>query len=284
MCNFFDLPRELRDKIYALLLVRKEPITIIETHIPQRNLECWDPELKLNIRTTWWQNEISKLPWMLQESKIPWVLPRDSNLEIGRSLMTYQICPMKTGDEPYMDIFHTSRQMYDESREIYYSQNKFTIGYATSITTLLAYLYDRPVGSLQYIRDLEICILPAWIRLQMRFWKALCEELNRHCELRNFRLHVFGKVPEVRPSLMIRWEENDGWDNPGSSPFWVQDFIQSGKPQKLTISFLKDHSCNRRNEAFGAWLQRMLFQKKIMLKWDISSKYDRIIMNLELTS
>ena len=213
MCSFFSLPRELRAQIYELSLVREEQICVVEINLETKSSK---PELQQNIRTTWHGG-----------------VKACTGFEIDLGSMTYQMLPMKVADKPCLNLFLTSRRTYCESRETYYSQNKFSFGNVASIAVpaLLAFLYDRPLDSLQYIRDLEMCLYHVSY-FEMVFWEALCEELDRHLSLRYLRVQLRTSMHE----LITRVQEDDYTceEQHYRGCLWAQEIRRFGEP-KVTL-------------------------------------------------
>ncbi|RMZ70512.1 zinc ion binding [Pyrenophora seminiperda CCB06] len=163
--RLLELPRELRDMIYEFVLVRDViPIQRAAAalgYIPEESRNrC--PEFYRQVtltyplrktcahRRTW---AIPRFDLRVSSSRYD---PRDLPTDVQ---MTYQL--EDDYDVPWaykfdLRLLQTSRQIYEEAREVFYSKNLFSFTDTEAIPTAFAFLCDRPAESLKLISAMEI--------------------------------------------------------------------------------------------------------------------------------
>ncbi|MCJ1429197.1 hypothetical protein MMC29_007110 [Sticta canariensis] len=241
MASLLSLPRELRNLIYQASLVSLDIIDISEVNIEMRPL---NPDLKLNVRRTW-QGEIED--------------PEDETI-LYPMAMTYQMSFPSRDENLGLNLFLANRQIYNESRQVFYEQNRFRFSeyYLTGIPACLAFLQDRPPGSLRYIRDVQLDIgryltLPGWHHIPMRFWRPLCDQLTQHLSLRSLGLSIYTYGPDVRQNPWRTgynsWKRHEDWDDNPDTHDWVHELLRITGLEKVTVS-LQNCRSKAENDAF----------------------------------
>lgn len=252
MLSFLSLPRELRDVIFKMSLVSLDVIGISEVNIETRPL---NPDLKLDLRRTW-QGEIED---------------QDDETVLYPTAMTYQMSRGSRENNLCLNLFLANRQIYHESRQVFYEQNRFGVYdyYLTGVPACLAFLQDRPSGSSRYIRDMHVDIgkyltLPAWRHIPMRYWQPLCEHLSRHLSLRSLGLGIYTYGPDVRQDPWRTgynsWKRTEDWDDGPETHAWVRELLTITGLDKLTV---KLYNCRTKaeNDAFLDLLRSRMVKK-----------------------
>lgn len=253
MANFLSLPRELRDAIYKISLVSLDGIGISEVAIEMRPL---NPDLKLDLRTTW-QGEIED---------------NDEETILYPTAMTYQMSFKSRDENLCLNLFLANQQVYHESRQMFYEQNRFSVSeyQLTGIPACLAFLQDRPPGSMRCIRDMQLDIgkyltLPAWHHVPMRFWQPLCELLRSpHISLSTLHLGIYTYGPDVRQDPWRTgynsWKRTEDWDDRPASHVWVRELLTITGLQHLTVE-LQNCRSKAENDAFLHLLQSHMVRR-----------------------
>lgn len=252
MASFMSLPRELRDAIYKISLVSLDEIGISEVNIETRPL---NPDLKLDLRRTW-QGEIE-----------------DQNDEtiLYPAAMTYQMSFRSRDQNLCLNLFLTNRQIYHESRQVFYEQNRFAISeyQLTGIPACLAFLQDRPLVSLQRIRDLQLDMgkyltLPAWHHIPMREWRALCSHLRCLLSLRALGLGIYTYGPDVRHEPWRTgynsWKRHEDWDERAETHAWLRELLTVTGLARVTV-VLQNCRPKAENDAFLALLRARMVRR-----------------------
>lgn len=241
MASFLNLPRELRDSIYQASLVSLDNVDISEVNIDMRPL---NPDLKLKLRGTW-RGEI--------------VDPEEENI-LDPVAMTYQMSFTSRVENLSLNLFLVNRQIYSESRQVFYEQNRFRFSdyYLTGIPACLAFLFDRPQGSLRYIRDVQLDIgryltIPLWYHIPMRFLRPLCDRLTQNLSLRSLGLSIYSYGPDVRQNPWRTgyntWQRHEDWEDNPATHKWVHELLRINGPDKVTVS-LQNCRSKAENDAF----------------------------------
>ena len=165
MFDFLGIPREIRDEIYELCLVR-ETIEFEEFYVDETP-EDWMQDRKLEALTL----HVAKpdeTPLLVYQG-IPFVHRVESLTPIdGRSRWddifyegrerSYRL-HRATADPPFLNIFLTSRLIYQESSMMFYAKNYFCFPSRDCELTLNAcsgFLTDRPEQALTYISNISL--------------------------------------------------------------------------------------------------------------------------------
>lgn len=252
MSSFLRFPLELRYLIYELLLVQESTICIKEISIGTR-LSNWG--IRFKKRKIWKGNLPTEL---FSLSDKPNILDRT---ELDLALTTYTNLNIDSAIGTNLNLFLASRQLYHESRQIFYGQNIFAMDNHNSnaVAVCLGFLQDRP-ESLQYIRYLELFLgnrvdLPVSIHFPMQFWRPLGDMINNCGSLTCLGLHLFGRLPDVRQLRLGTLKDNSTDDNLNDIKVaeWLQEFIKLESPQNIVLEIRNCHS-DEINLAFFAFL------------------------------
>lgn len=165
MLDFLSLPREIRDEIYKLCLVREK--VEFEEFYTDETPEEWmkgrrPGNLMLHIAKP------DEQPLLVYQG-VPFVHRVESLTPIdGRSrwddvyikgrTRSYRIC-RQTTNPPYLGIFLTNRLVYGECSMIFYGKNSFCFpskDCESTLNALSAFLLDRPKQALAYIKNLSL--------------------------------------------------------------------------------------------------------------------------------
>jgi len=166
--RFLQLPREIRDLIYAHALVRDViPIECAVTRpSPSRprvqgaaDRVDYTNDLYL-LRASWKHRRV----WSIPSSDILWhFFDGDPNPPTS-VYMTYQIGD-GTGENAMISLdvglFQTCKQVYAEASKVFYGNNVFSFTSDFRILTAFAFLCDRPAASLLHIKTLELSLMEA---------------------------------------------------------------------------------------------------------------------------
>lgn len=257
MASFLSLPRELRDAIYETSLVSPDVIGISEVNIETRPL---NPDLRLDLRRTW-QGEI--------EDDV------DETI-LYLTAMTYQISFKSRDQNLCLNLFLVNRQIYHESRQVFYEQNRFAFSdyQLTGIPACLAFLQDRqsPLGSLRYIRDIQLDIgkyltLAAWHHIPMHFWRPLCTLLSSlsSSSLRCLRLGIYTYGPDVQQKPWRTgynsWKRTEDWDPNPDSHAWLRELLTITGLHALTV-VLQNCRSKTENDAFLTLLRERMVKSE----------------------
>jgi hypothetical protein len=160
---FLQLPREIRDLIYKLVLVQDGiPIecAFTKTAFPHTNgsdvstLEHLDTSYPL--RTS----RVHRRIWTVPTFDVG-ILKRGPNTPSTVS-MTYQLA-QNTENISQVDIgvrlLQTCKQIYAEASKVFYGSNIFSFTADYRIPTAFAFLCDRPPRSLLLIKTLELALM-----------------------------------------------------------------------------------------------------------------------------
>ena len=143
MGELLKLPRELRDQIYRHALVHPK----IEIHISNSN------EPSNQLRSSW-----SSCNTMFCFSCVSCLI----GLQYGHEKRCKQFhrlaCKLWRPNLSSMNLFFAGRQVYQESSEMFYAQNRFEFSDMRFrvVTLCSAFLHDRPLRALQLIRHLTL--------------------------------------------------------------------------------------------------------------------------------
>ena len=176
--RFFDLPRELRDRVYRVALVT--PLIDID------QLTCASDDDDESIRKKHARPE-----------------DRTTYVSLGK-LMTYQLakprpcgcggCPKDP--EPQLQLFYVSRTVYEEAREIFYKENEFSTILGSGMG-LDAFLKDRAYAIPMIRRlNLDVPVHTAdhgYARWTDKHYKALFKLIKEKTDIRHLTLNFHGK-------------------------------------------------------------------------------------------
>lgn len=164
-----------------------------------------------------------------------------------------------------LEVFLTNRQLYEESREIFYSKNTFRCTDPYRIPIAYHFLHDLPATSRSLIRSLEIGLredyygalhgdehLPAddeegtspregfWLRMAYNHWNPLCKLLASDMKLRHLGLWL-----ESSYSTKTVWEEagtvaacyREEEAHPVPQPWWIDPLFKIKNLDSITLAF-----------------------------------------------
>ncbi|KAK8207060.1 hypothetical protein IWZ01DRAFT_574889 [Phyllosticta capitalensis] len=141
-CLFFQLPQELRDRIYEYALivgvVQIEPVRCDDRQHTQRRHFLQSP-LRCSSRPVH-QRTIRRDPGM-------------------RAMLTYELA--RFSQQAPIAIFQTCRQIYQESSEIFYSKNQFFFECrddGLSIPMAISFFRDRPARVMSWIKSIKVIV------------------------------------------------------------------------------------------------------------------------------
>lgn len=188
----FRLPRELRDRVYKFALVRD----FIDIEPACCGSDDDSPEL---------------------EAQAPNVKHRSTFVSSSK-LMTYRLDQRSecacgecySRDGPFLNLFYANRQVYEESRKVFYSQNTFQMPLGSGLLGL-AFLNDRTPEALALIRNFsfDIFLHPTdfkYGRYGIKKMAELCQMINEKTSVRKIQLHIHGVVPDVTDDT--KWKCN----------------------------------------------------------------------------
>ncbi|KIW08585.1 uncharacterized protein PV09_00548 [Verruconis gallopava] len=202
---FFGLPRELRDRVYRMVLVA--PFIYIDL------VSCASDDDD-------------------EETLTLYPLPkfRTTYISLGKK-MTYRLMPSHkcrcgqcpTEFAPQLQLFYVSRAMYVEAREVFYKENEFKTELASGLGCS-AWLKDREY-SLKYIRSLNFDVALHTAEFNYGRWsencyKALFGMLRERTDLRHLTLNFHGLVPDVTIE--------NGWQCPCDCQEFEHPLLQLG--------------------------------------------------------
>jgi len=158
--RFLDLPREIRDCIYELILVRDTiPIecAITNTRFPQGSGEpeyCAVPPLRAP--------RAHRRLWQIPAFDMDLEYPSNDHTAPKTIHMTYQI-----SKEPTLAslgglnlcLLQVSKQVYTEGSKIFYGNNIFSFTQDFRIPTAFSFLCDRPAASLRMVKSMELALM-----------------------------------------------------------------------------------------------------------------------------
>ena len=171
MFDFLGLPREIRDEIYKLCLVREK--IEFEEFYTDETPEEWMKDRRPDALTL----HIAKpdeTPLVVYQG-VPFVHRVESLTPIdGRSrwddiydkdrTCSYRIC-RHTTDLPCLSIFRTNRLVYQEASVTFYGNNVFHFpskGCETTLNACSAFLEDRPQRVRTYLHNISLSIGDAY--------------------------------------------------------------------------------------------------------------------------
>lgn len=238
MFDFLKLPRELRDQIYEELLVRNYPVPI------KRNYEDttgYYPSTYFS--PTWYDDTKRYFPGVGACYKTCAVCygPKKPSRTSERLYHLFRIAD----DEPIdLNIFLANRQVYDESRTVFYKENLFDFtkdvkDEAKPVHTALCFLKDRPEESLKYIRNIAVHIgtvtpCPVWVPDEA--WHDLCVCLSHCMKLSYLHVVINGHGPDVRET---HWKTHDNTGYPYGEErdqyAWVKELLEISGLDRLEI-------------------------------------------------
>ncbi|KAH3910675.1 hypothetical protein HBI56_189680 [Parastagonospora nodorum] len=159
--RFLDLPRELRDCIYELILVRDViPVecAITNTRFPQGSEEdpeyCTIPPLRAP--------RAQRRLWQIPAFDMDLGYPDNDHTAPETVHMTYQISKepeLASLDGLNLCLLQVSKQVYTEASKIFYSNNTFSFTQDLRLPTAFAFLCDRPAASLRMVRSIELALM-----------------------------------------------------------------------------------------------------------------------------
>ena len=256
MVNFLCFPQEIRSSIYQKCLVREEFLAFCDHDV---GMKPCNPNINLHQRSVW-QGNINPCDTYVEGARHP--------TDFDSTFMTYGKDPRLVNDPVNVNIFLSNRQIYKESRQVFYTYNgfHFTTSYRTAVPACLAFLHDRPSEVLGYVCSLSIRVAmdpyqgPAWYFVPMPSWRNLCDRLSRFQSLQWLSLEIIAHGPDVRTSPWRTAPVNhttDSWDT-AESLGWVNDLLTIKGLETLEIKLLNDHGLDE-NLAFVRMLgSRML--------------------------
>lgn len=191
---FLDLPRELRDMIYAVMLVRGDVKCIARKVTTDSTLSV----------------KSSKIPVKQRGTFIASLHRNEGTIEYK---MSYKI-RTRSDLSDYISIFLINNQVYHEATRIFYLRNKFCFPGVLHYRRLppsvcCAFLQDRTSYTLGYIRSLEIEIQPR-IRSRTKCPQtgdaiithrllAMVEVINTNLtQLEHLSFQFIGEPPDLR--------------------------------------------------------------------------------------
>ncbi|MCJ1461510.1 hypothetical protein MMC07_000107 [Pseudocyphellaria aurata] len=175
--------------------------------------------------------------------------------------MTYQMSLESRDRELCLNLFLANRQVYHESRQVFYEQNRFGVSdyHLTGIPACWAFLQDRPAGSLRYIRDVRLDIgkyltLAAWHHIPMGFWRPLCAQLRQALTgLRALGLGIYTYGPDVRQDPWRTgynsWKRTEDWNADPATHAWLRELLTVTGLETLTV-VLQNCRGKAENDAF----------------------------------
>ena len=212
MFDLMRLPAELRIRIYEYALVR-DVISIVQTVHPFGAVHPSDFE-----KLQYCYEEPNPKKTVILRSrriKVKNVKYFGGN-EVGDEISwSYGIRPDQS---PVVNLFLTSRKVYDETWPIFYQQNAFSftipLRSMNSADLCLRFLYDRPYHVLQNISELHLLIgrapqHPLRFNLVSRAWRRLLDEIRRYMSIRVLVLYIRGRTDDAPkyPLPDLPWKE-----------------------------------------------------------------------------
>jgi hypothetical protein len=167
--RFLQLPREIRDLIYAHSLVS---IDVIPIECAVAKTSSYRPGVQpgTELFTDLPDSYVLRSPWIHRRV---WCIPAFDALDLYSHrdhnpptdlYMTYQIGEqVKRGSENEVDLnlLHVCKQIYAEASKVFYGSNMFSFTSDFRIPTAFAFLCDRPAKSLLLIDSLEFALMEA---------------------------------------------------------------------------------------------------------------------------
>lgn len=287
--RFLDLPREIRDCIYELILVRDTiPIecAITNTRFPQGSEEpeyCAVSPLRAP--------RAYRRLWQIPAFDMDLENPNNDHTAPKTVRMTYQI-----SKEPELAslggfslcLLQVSKQVYAEASKIFYSNNIFSFTQDFRVPTAFAFLCDRPAASLRMVKSVELALMedsnmrgtaqahyPTILRstdslvLQYayHYFTELCTLLSTpRIQLRKLYLSVetWGSRGSQRVTSLqetITWE-NENLNSTALEILWLEPLLKLEGLESVEIHWIFSRAHIRRM-AYMAWkIQRHSLARK----------------------
>lgn len=256
MFDFLGLPREIRDEIYKLCLVREK--IEFEEFYTDETIEDWmqdrKPE-KLVLRVA----KPNEVPLLVYHD-MPFVHGVEALTPVdGRShwedeihehrTRSYRISRDQTG-YPYLRIFSTNRMVYQEATVIFYGKNTFSFPSRNCELTLnacSAFLCDRPEQARPYIKNLSLGIghivkYPNYVPF-ISFYsihKPTIERLSRTLGNMVYLDHLNLFVEEQTPSLKATEAFRNSREYVGLYE-WAEELKHINAPKNLVVDLIDSY-------------------------------------------
>ncbi|KAF2793747.1 hypothetical protein K505DRAFT_375142 [Melanomma pulvis-pyrius CBS 109.77] len=298
---FLALPREVRDLIYDYLLVHdkvsvKNVVIDPPPWVPEKLLHVFQTGLKQPVvrRQTWRLPADHVLdPTYVEEGEL------FESVEPGKELqMSFKIAPIRDKSsgieiEPCLNIhlMLVCRQLYSEAREVFYSKNTFQFTGDFRIPTALAFLLDRTLESLSYIRSLELALTETcWshpdqfdqytspgsspqpglvLRYAYDYFRQLCSLIaSSSMSLQSLRLNIDtfdgnfyrGGVDSITVNGLLLHEEQ----NPGNFPLWLDPLLSIRDLDNITLWWDSTTPMMRRIANVASLMQERMLKPDII--------------------
>lgn len=201
MFPFLNLPPEIRKMVYDICLAQKT----MSIHGVCLHMKPENPFLALDLRSTW-------------EGTIPTRTIKILQWDTVR--MTYQVERSQFGNDLVPNLFFANRQICDESRATFYSQNQFHFpGVYFSILTCVGFLSDRPASARGHIRSIAIDVCAMSIPTLVDHWTDFCDKLDDLPGLRELKINLDTKIDFFEGFLTLVIERIDCW-------FFIRHFVR----------------------------------------------------------
>ena len=256
MFNFLGLPREIRDEIYKLCLVR-EKIEFEEFYTdetPEEWMKDRRPDsLTLHIAKPG-ETPLLEYQGVSFVHRVESLTPIDGrsrwdDIYDGDRQRSYRIC-RHTTNPPSLGIFYTNRLVYQEASVTFYGKNLFSFPSKDCETTLnacSAFLGDRPEQAVRYTKNISFAI--GYIHGFDRRIASRRDYIHRGAHFPTLKrlVHAFRPtlsldqlnfaVEEQSPSekALQSWRTSADYV---SAANWYPEFEQMNVPRKLEILFI----------------------------------------------